>query len=188
MGLTLTLKCSRKRDRCDNDAYNGCSRDPEMTSPAPSLIPHTSIKQSTDRSAVDNNSALDGVYKRRKIEDPSSQMAADKGTYKKRRRSYDCNDYEHRHKRQKPENPTSYITSHASSSSSIQQLAGENVTANKSRRKGNGSHGYSSRHRKKASFKPIRSPGSTNTRSVRRMGQSTFWELDHSGKPRSIIT
>ncbi|EHK51153.1 hypothetical protein TRIATDRAFT_303121 [Trichoderma atroviride IMI 206040] len=79
---------------------------------------------------MDDNSTLDYVYKRRKIEDTSAQLGADEGTYKKRLRLNDDNDCEHRHKRQKPESPTACITSHASSSSSsssLQQLEGENV-------------------------------------------------------------
>ncbi|KAL7935424.1 hypothetical protein V8C35DRAFT_299434 [Trichoderma chlorosporum] len=184
----LKTQGKRKRDQCDNDASDARGHHREITSIAPSSIPHTSIEQPTDRSATDDNSALDGVYKRRKVEDPSSQLAADNGTYKKRLRSNDYNDDEQRRKRQKPESPTACITSHVSSSTSLQQLAGENVAAKKSRRTDNGSRGYSSRRKKKASFKPIRSPGPTNTRSVGRIGQATFWELDHSGKPRSIIT
>lgn len=179
----------RKRNRCDDDASDARNHHRGISSIATSSIPHTSIENPTDRSATDDTSALDGVYKRRKIEAPSAQLGADEGTYKKRLRLDDDNDYEHSNKRQKLESPTACITSHASSSSFfLQQLEGENVAANKPRRRDNGSRGYSSRRRKKASFKPIRSQGSTNTRSVRRMGQSTFWELDHSGKPRSIIT
>lgn len=153
IGLILNLECPRKRNRCDDDASDARGHHREMTSIAPSSIPHTSIEQPTDRSATDDKSALDGVYKHQKLEDPSSQLAADEGAYKKRLRSNDYNDYEHRHKRQKPESPAACIMSHASSS--LQQLAGENIATKKSSRKDNGSRGYSSRRRKKASFRPI---------------------------------
>lgn len=80
-------------------------------------MPCTSTQQAIDGSATNDNSTLDDdndngyghALKRRKLKrpfalkptsiDPSYQLPTDKGTFKKRSRSNDCDDYEHSHKR-----------------------------------------------------------------------------------------
>ncbi|KAL7939298.1 hypothetical protein V8C35DRAFT_326385 [Trichoderma chlorosporum] len=93
-----------KRDRFDNDVPGDLKS-----------ITHTSMEQTTDGSVTHQKSSLDNtgydrVYKRRKLErpcaleptstNPSSELAANKGTIKKRSRDDDCDD-EHRHKYEK---------------------------------------------------------------------------------------
>ncbi|UKZ79068.1 hypothetical protein TrVFT333_006819 [Trichoderma virens FT-333] len=188
----------RKRNRFD-DVSDARAHRRELKSITHSSIPYTTIEQAIERSKTDDNTTLDDdgssyVYKRRKLEssfalkptsiNPASQVAAEKETFKKRSRYNDCDDYERRHKRQKLESSAAYTL--PNTSSSIQQLTDRKVAAKKSRLKGNDSYGYSSPKKKKSSLKALRSPGLASTRSARRTGQSTFWELDNSGKPRSI--
>ncbi|KKO97189.1 hypothetical protein THAR02_10706 [Trichoderma harzianum] len=121
----------RKRDQLDDVADSDYHR--ERKSSTPSSTSHAAIEQRIDTSATGENSTLDNnsVYKRRKLESPfilepasinsSSQLAAGKGAVKKRSRYHDCNDHDHRQKRQKT-SPTS---------SSIQPLIDKQVASEK---------------------------------------------------------
>ncbi|KAL7929145.1 hypothetical protein V8C35DRAFT_316365 [Trichoderma chlorosporum] len=178
----------RKRDHLDDDVSDTCGRHRKRRNIMPTSIPHATIEQATDRSATGENSTLgnDNVSKRRKLKSPpileqtsinsSSQLAADKGAVKKRSRHHDCDDQEHRQKRQRT----------SQTSSSIQQLTDEKVAVKKSRPKDKISRGCSSQKRKKSSLNTLLAPTFTKTRSVKRKGGFTFWELDHLGNPRSL--
>ncbi|KAL7903852.1 hypothetical protein GGI35DRAFT_465032 [Trichoderma velutinum] len=194
----------RKRTGIDRDFDDARGLRRELTSIASSSTTYASTQQAIDNSATDNKSALDDdddgyghVNKRGKFENtsalesisikPSSQLAADNGTYKKRPRSDDCDNHEDRHKHPKLESPGTYAPS--DTSSNLQQLI-EKAAPKKSRSKDNNIHRCSSRKRKNSSLKISRSPGPENTRSKKKRpantrskksGRSKFLELDQSG-------
>ncbi|KAL7952161.1 hypothetical protein V8C34DRAFT_299965 [Trichoderma compactum] len=179
----------RKRDQSDDDATDTRDHRRERKSTSPS--------STIDGNATDDNSTLDEdgqghVYKRRKTESSfestsnrsSCQVAAGKVVSRKRSKYDDHDNNEPIHKRSRLENPTAYTVSHTSSST--QKLAEEIATVKRSRPRDNDGHGRRRRKGKNPHPKTLPSPRHAITRSVRRLGQSTFCELDHSSKLRFI--
>ncbi|KAL7908046.1 hypothetical protein GGI35DRAFT_453284 [Trichoderma velutinum] len=200
-----TTQGKRKRAQYDEDVIDAQSHRQGLKSITSSSISDTSIQQAIDRSATDEKPPPDGGYsrvsKRQKLESPSTlkptptslspQLTTDKGVSRKRSRYKNCNnyddydydDYDHRHKRRRLESSGARTLSHTSST---QQLADQKVAAKKKSRPENEGHRCDNRKKKKPCLKISRSPAPGNTRSLRSTAQSTFCELDHSGKKRSV--
>ncbi|KAL7928851.1 hypothetical protein V8C35DRAFT_316937 [Trichoderma chlorosporum] len=178
----------RKRDQSDDDdATDARGHRRERKSQTPSSI--------IDGSATDDNSTLDEdghVDKRQKTESffkstsnhSSCQVAAGKVASRKRSRYDDRDNNEPEYKRARLEKPTAYTSPHTLSST--QQPADKIATVKKSRSKDNDRNSRCNRKGKKPPLKKLPSPRHAITRSARRLGQSTFCELDHSSKLRFI--
>ncbi|KAL6876790.1 hypothetical protein J3F83DRAFT_421398 [Trichoderma novae-zelandiae] len=153
----------------------------------PSTLHQTSANPSRKRPRCiddDDDNSHDGrVHQRRKLERPSmvgTTSVSDHDTSRRRPRCddvYDCkcdndNAY-HRQENQKPEMSVTYTPL---------------PVKRKSTSKNDTGRGLSSRNGQRVSqrLERSRSPRLMHTRSTRREGHPTLWELDHSGKARRL--
>ncbi|KAL7958027.1 hypothetical protein V8C34DRAFT_284117 [Trichoderma compactum] len=200
-----TTHGKRKRVHFHDDITNAQrhDEDPESITTTPSLISHTSSQQTTDGSATNEESIPENdshSYKRRRIESPSTleptlitpslQLAEDKSTSRKRSRrddDDDDDDDDHGHKRQRSKPPASHTLTPAAvqRQTSDRQCAIQEPLLD--------SHGRNHRNKLRQKkrkppqlSKTLHSPKHANTRTTRRAGEPTFWELDQLGKPRPI--
>lgn len=198
-----TTHGKRKRVHFHDDITNAQrhDEDPASITTTPSLISHTSSQQTTDGSATNEESIPENdghSHKRRRIESPSTleptlitsslQLAEDKSTSRKRsRRDDDDDDDGHGHKRQRSKSPAfDTLTSAAVQ----RQALGRQVAIQEPLLDSHGRNHRNKLHQKKRKpprlSKTLHSPKHTNTRTTRRAGEPTFWELDQLGKPRPI--
>ncbi|KAL7811018.1 hypothetical protein V8C44DRAFT_349932 [Trichoderma aethiopicum] len=187
---------SKKRTRQDDDSNDRQKRQKLETPTSPAPAPHvsspipTATTKREPRRRTRNNKGDDHGRTHQGLENPlacpptpSASSTTATGSTTSRKRSREGDDDDNGFKRQNIEDPAAH-TPPSVGSSSTQQTTGERPNEQKA-------DARKTRKRRESSTRPSRqkpspAPRSLNTRSSRKGGSSTFYQLDQSGKPRSV--